>query len=156
VKKDDVPALYWTAASWALAIGADKNDLALVGQLPAVTALAERALALDESWDQGTLEAFFVSFDAARGASQGGGPDKARAHYERARELDHGVRLGVMVSYATDVLAASQDRPGFQRLLNQVLAFDVDRPDARADRLANIIAQRRARWLLDHQDELFL
>jgi predicted anti-sigma-YlaC factor YlaD len=61
-----------------------------------------------------------------------------------------------MVSYAQDVLVPAQDRAGYQRLLNQVLAFDVDRPEARADRLANVIAQRRARWLLAHQDELFL
>jgi predicted anti-sigma-YlaC factor YlaD len=156
VKKEDVPALYWTAASWALLISDSMNDLALVGQFPAVVALAERALVLDESWDAGTLQEFFVSFDASRGLTQGGGPDKARAHYDRARELDRGLRLGVMVSYAQDVLVPAQDRAEFQRLLNQVLAFDVDRPDARPYRLANVVAQRRARWLKAHEDELFL
>jgi hypothetical protein len=76
VKKEDVPVLYWSAASWALAISADKNDLALVGQLPAVTALSERALALDESWDRGTLEAFFVSFDADAAPARAEGPTR--------------------------------------------------------------------------------
>ncbi len=156
VKNEDVPALYWTAASWALSISDGMSDLALVGQFPAVTALAERGISLDEGWDSGTLEEFFVSFDAARGVSQGGGPDKARAHFDRARELDHGLRLGVMVSYAQDVLVPAQDRAGFQRMLNQVLSFDVDRPDARANRLANVVAQQRARWLKAHEDELFL
>jgi predicted anti-sigma-YlaC factor YlaD len=156
VKKEDVAVLYWCAASWALTISDSMNDLALVGQFPAVVAIAERALALDESWDNGTLEEFFVSFDAARGVGQGGGPDKAKAHYDRARELNRGLRLGVMVSYAQDVLVPAQDRAGFQRLLSQVLAFDVDRPEARPYRLANVVAQRRARWLKAHEDELFL
>ena len=39
-------------------------------------------------------------------------------------------------------------------LLEKALAID---PDARPDeRLANLIAQRRARWLLSHTDELFV
>ncbi len=46
-KADDVPLLYWTAASWgaAIALGIDRPELAI--DLPSVRALAERALALD-------------------------------------------------------------------------------------------------------------
>ena len=37
--------------------------------------------------------------------------------------------------------------------LEKALAVDVD---ADPDRLANVIAQRRARWLLKNMDQLFL
>src|SRR5215813_13379331 len=49
-KKDDVPLLYWTAASWgsAITLGLDKPELVI--DVPTVRALADRALALDESW----------------------------------------------------------------------------------------------------------
>src|SRR3954465_10905206 len=49
-RQADVPLLYWTAASWGSAInlGVDKPELVI--DMPAVRALAERALALDPGW----------------------------------------------------------------------------------------------------------
>jgi predicted anti-sigma-YlaC factor YlaD len=152
LKKDDLPLVYWTAASWALAIGSGLDDMALVAQLPAPGALMQRALALDEAWDQGSIHEFFVSWEPARGAS----PEafaSAKRHLERALELSHGKRLGPLVAYAEAVCVPKQDRAEFERLLHQVLAADA-RADA-PNRLANVLAQRRARLLLDHADDLF-
>jgi hypothetical protein len=153
--KEDVPQLYWTGAPWALAIMDGKDQMALVGQLPAVTDVMERALLLDEAWEDGTLHDFFVSFDAARDAAQGGGPDRARQELDRGEALSHGTHLSPRVAYAEGVLIAAQDRKGFHRMLEEVLAYDVDQPAARKVRLVNLLAQRRARWLLSRQDELF-
>ena len=51
------------------------------------------------------------------------------------------------------MLVDAQDKKEFLRLLHFVVDADVNAsPD---DRLANILAQRRARWLLAHTDELF-
>src|SRR4026208_2503507 len=52
-EKKDVPLLYWMAASWgsAIGLGIDKPDLVI--DMPVVRALADRALALDESWSKG-------------------------------------------------------------------------------------------------------
>ena len=48
----------------------------------------------------------------------------------------------------------TQNKVEFEKLLQQVLAFDVDSaPDFR---LANMLAQRRARWLLSRTTDLFL
>ncbi|MHB1846569.1 MAG: TRAP transporter TatT component family protein [Deltaproteobacteria bacterium] len=149
--RDDVPDMYWTAAAWGLAIADAKDNLAMVGQLPAVAELAERALALDPDWDQGTLQAFFIAFDAARGKAA-----EAKKHYEKAVELDHGLQLGVRVSYAESVLVPAQDKAAFVKLLTDVVSFDVDRPDARKMRLQNVLAQRRAKWLLSRLDDLFV
>ncbi len=150
LKKADVPLVYWTAAAWALAISNGKEDMSLVAELPAPEALMRRALELDETWDDGSLLEFFVSFEAAR---PGGTEEGARKYLERALKLSGGRRLGVQVSFAEGVLVQSQNREEFEKVLNAVLAADVNA--SKADRLANIVAQRRAKLLLDHADDLF-
>lgn len=154
--RDDVPTLYWTAVSWSLLIGNSLNDLHLIGQLPAAAAAAERALAIEPDWNEGTLDDFFVSLDAARGVELGGGPQKAKQVLARSIARSHGQRLGPLLSYAEGVLLKAQDRKGFEAALQEILAFDLDQPSARQNRLANALAQRRARWLAARLDELFL
>jgi predicted anti-sigma-YlaC factor YlaD len=51
-------------------------------------------------------------------------------------------------------MVASQDRGRFDELLKQALAIDPDAAPSR--RLANVLAQDRARWLLSRAEELFL
>jgi len=154
--KEDVPALYWTAVSWSLLIGNSLDDLGLIGQLPAAEAVAERALSLDETWNEGALYDYFISLDAARGVNLGGVPAKAKLDFERSQALSGGTRLGPILSYAEGVLLPAQDRKGFEAALSEVLGYDVDQPKARANRLANVLAQQRARWLKSRLDELFL
>jgi predicted anti-sigma-YlaC factor YlaD len=147
----DVPLLYWTGAAWgsAIALGLDRPEL--VADLPAVRALLGRALALDEAWDQGAIHAALISFEAVPEA-MGGSPARAREHFERAVALSEGRSAGPYVTYATAVARPAGDRAAFERLLGQALAVDPD-ADPR-QRLANHVAQRRARFLLDHAAEL--
>lgn len=151
LEKGDVALAYWAAASWALAISCAKEDMALVAELPAPGALVARALELDETWDGGTLHEFLVSYAAGRGD-----PAAARRHYDRAIALGVNKKLGPHVSLVESVLVPAQDRAGSEKLLKEVLAFDVDAPEVRSHRLANVLAQRRARLLLAHADDLFL
>jgi predicted anti-sigma-YlaC factor YlaD len=149
LEKRDVAMAYWTAASWALAIAAAKEDVALVAELPVPGALVARALQLDEPWSAGALHEFLVSYEGARGDA-----DAAKRHYERALALGMNKKLGPHVSYAEAVLVAAQDREGFVKVLEGVVSADVDA--APENRLANVLAQRRARQLLAHADDLFL
>ncbi len=151
LNKDDLPLVYWTAASWALAISAAKEDMGLVAELPVPGALMTRALAIDEAWDEGALHEFFISWDASQGGEAG--LARAKGHLERALALSKGKKLGALVSYAEAVSVSRQDRAEFKRLLDQVLAADVEAD--KAHRLANALAQRRARLLLAHADDLF-
>ncbi|HET8540795.1 MAG TPA: TRAP transporter TatT component family protein [Anaeromyxobacter sp.] len=152
--KEDVPLLYWTAAAWALAISNGKGDMALVAELPAPVAMMERALALDEAWDEGAVHEFFVTYDATRSAAEGGGPERAKAHLERALALSMNKKLGPRVSWAEGVLVQRQDRAEFTRVLEEVVRADPG--EVPRHRLANVLAQRRARLLLAHADDLFL
>jgi hypothetical protein len=151
LERRDVPMAYWTAAAWALAVSSGKEDIGLVAELPVPGALVSRALELDDGWEHGTLHEFMVSDAAANGDVAA-----AREHHRRAVELGMNNKLGPHVSLAEAVLVPAQDREGFQKVLDDVLAFDVDAPDARPWRLANILAQRRARELVAHADDLFL
>ena len=153
-RKEDVPLLYWTASSWALAISGGKGDMGLVAQLPIPVAMMERALALDESWGEGSIHEFFVAYDGTRSAAQGGGPERARQHLDRALALSDGRKLGPRVSFAEGVLVQAQDRAQFTRTLEEVLRADAEAVPRY--RLANILAQRRARALLAHAEDLFL
>jgi predicted anti-sigma-YlaC factor YlaD len=153
-RKDDVPALYWTATAWTLAIVSAKADLGLVAELPAPVAMMERALALDEAWDEGSIHEFFVAYDATRTEREGGGAARVKAHYDRALALSMNQKLGPRVSLAEGLMVQTQDRAGFTALLDEVVKADVDA--APRFRLANTLAQRRARLLLDHADDLFL
>ena len=149
--KEDVPLLYWTLVPWAAAIAADKRDLELVGDLQLLIAMLDRALLLDEAFDAGALHEFSLAFDGARPG--GTTREKQQAHYARALELGKGKKLSARLAWAEQVLIAAQDRKAFEALLGEVLAFDADQPAARDQRLANLIAQRRARFLLAHVED---
>ena len=149
----DTPLLYWTAAAWALAISNGKSDMKLVSELPAPVAMMRRGMALDDSFDQGAFQEFFVTYEGGRSPADGGGAAVARAYLDRALQLSGGKKLGALVGYAESALVQQQNRTEFERVLRQVLAADVNA--APEFRLANILAQRRARALLDHADDLF-
>jgi predicted anti-sigma-YlaC factor YlaD len=148
----DVPCLYWTAAALGLAIAVSKNEPTLLARLPEVDALLDRALTLHETWNAGALHEFKITWVAARGAR--GDREEMRRHYERALTLSQGRRASVHVAYAEAVAIPNQDRTAFTALMHKALAVDLEADPEH--RLMNVIAQRRARWLLERIDELFL
>jgi predicted anti-sigma-YlaC factor YlaD len=152
-KKEHVPLLYWTAMAWAGAMSLKVNDSEVSADQPIVEALARRALELDEGWGLGSIHEFFVTWESAR-STIGGSVDKAREHYEKALLLSKGRRAFPHLTYAESVSVAKQDRAQFQELLEKALAIDVSQPDDQ--RLANLLAQKRARWQLGRLDELFI
>ncbi len=155
--KDDVPYLYWVGAGWALAISTGKDDPQLFGDFGLVGQVMERAQELDESYDEGSIHEFFVSYDSSRSEDQGGGPAVAKKHLDIAQKQGGGKKLGSLVSYAEGVLQQQQKKAEFVAMLQQVLAADVlsEDPSWKKQRLANIIAQERSRWLLGKLADLF-
>lgn len=150
---DGVPLLFWAGASWGSAIAAALDDPELVVEAPAVRVLMERALELDDTWKDGAVHEAMISLESLPEA-MGGSPERARRHFERAVELSRGRSAGPYLALATGLAVAEGDRQAFESLLGKVLAID---PDAQPkDRLVTILAQRRARWLLERTDEFFL
>jgi len=152
VKADQVAALYWTGASWGAAVSLGLDQPALVNAVPAVRALMDRALDLDESYGRGAIHEALITLDSLSEAL-GGSPDSARRHFDRAVDLQQGRSPGPYVALAMGVMVASQNRDEFLRLMRK--ALDIDPNLDRDNRLATIIAQRKAQYLLEHVDELF-
>jgi len=154
VGKTDVPFLYWTAAAWGAAISLSKDDPETVADQPLVEALIDRALEVDEAFDHGAIHSFLVSYEPSRPAGVGDAAARARKHFERAVELSGGKLASPLVAFAETVSVSKQNKQEFEALLKRALEIDVN---ARAEwRLANLITQRRARWLLGRMDQLFV
>jgi len=150
----DVPLLYWTAAGWAAAISLSKDNPELVAQIPAMEALMDRALELDDSYDRGAVHTFLVTYEMSRQGAPGDPAARARAHFERAMALAKGTSAAPLVALAEAVAVRQQEVKEFESLLNRALAMN---PNANPDtRLLNLVMQRRARWLLSRKAELFL
>jgi predicted anti-sigma-YlaC factor YlaD len=149
-KKEDVELLYWSAASWGLAMAMSPDTLAI--DFPAVRALAERGLELDPGWWNGALHELMITLNSQ--ALLGGSEEEARRHFARAVELQKGLSPGPYLGLAAGISVANQNREEFEQLLNQALVID---PDANpTERLTTLLLQRRARLLLDQVDYLFL
>ncbi len=152
-KKDrDLPFLYWTAAALGLAISASRDDATMLARLPEVEALLDRALSLDESWENGSLYEFKVQL----AGSKIGEFDESEItrNYERALALSRGRYAGLFVTYAEALAIPNQDRDLFLSLIKRALSVD---PDVDPEnQLVNRLAQRRAHFILEKMDDLIL
>ena len=154
MKNEDVPYLYWAGTSWMAAYAADPFDVELAIGVKKAAAMMDTALNVDESFSDGAIHDVFISYYGSLPQSMGGSEEKARYHFKRALELSKGFKASPYVALASSISVKNQNIKEFIDLLHKALAVDVNiRPE---NRLANIIAQRKAQWLLDHREDRFL
>ncbi len=151
--KADIPLMYYTAAAWGSAISLDTDDYELILDLPKVRKLIHRCLQLDESWGDGQLHDFMISF-AAGTASLGGSLKEAERHFHRALEINKGHSAGTYVTAAEAIAVSEQNQKLFKEWLHKALQINVN--DFPEMRLMNVLAQQRAQWLLEHIDKYFI
>lgn len=151
---EDVPTLYWLGLSWIGAISISMSDLSLLAELQYAEKVLQRCLELDESYSEGALHEFFITYDGSRNEAMGGGAEKANSHYKRSLELSKGRKASPHVALATTVAINNQDVEAYRNLLNKALAVDVNAyPQYK---LENTIAQRKANWYLNNIGDYFL
>jgi predicted anti-sigma-YlaC factor YlaD len=150
-EKDDVPFLYWAGASWGGALSAGPDDLAMVSDAPLFGALVRRVVDLHERYEAGAAHEFLVSYEASR---PGGSAASAREHFYRALALTDAPRASLFLALAESLSVKEQNLDEFKDLLSKALAVDPDRQPN--ERLINVVARRRARWLSARISELFL
>ncbi len=148
---DDVPLLFWLGASWIAAALTDLEDPEMFGLLPIAASVITRCYALDPNWNDGAIRSVLISLEPSLPGP--GGAMRAQEHYDAVMAMNPD-QAGPHVALANSVAKKAQDKDAFVALLNKALAVDLDKdPD---NILANDYAQRKAAFLLEHLDDLFL
>jgi len=151
--KEDVPALFCTASSWAKWTASNLDNLEAVAELPLLEATMERILELDESYSYGSPHLLLGTYLAAKPAVLGGDMAKAKAHFDRALALADGKFLPAKVLYAKYYVRRIQDRELFVRTLEEVLSAPLDTVQELT--LSNAAAKEQAKELLEKTYEYF-
>jgi hypothetical protein len=152
VGEKDIDELYSYAVSWLSNLDATSEDWTAVAELPWVEAVLQRALALDETYENGALHGYLGVLNALRPPALGGKPEVAREHFERAIELSGGRDLSIKVEYARRYARLVFDQELHDRLLTEVLDAPVEEPRMT---LFNVLATQEAQNLLASSREYF-
>ncbi len=150
----DIEKLYWLALSWMGAFNCDKFDMELSISSGYAVQILKRCLELDETFNNGGIHEFFVTYYGSIPPAMGGSPEKAREHFKRAVELSRGKKGSIYLALALSVSVNEQNAAEFRDLLGRTLAIDTEMPSP--ERLENILAKRRAAYFLAHMDDYFL
>ncbi len=150
---DQIDAMYWMAAAQAGAIIASQGNPQLLIDLPEVGYLFERIMELDSDWGNGTIYSAMMSYELSRPDMKANSEEIARKYFQKAIEISAGKDCSLYVSAAETFSIRNQNREEFIEFLQTAIDFDVD--SAPENRLSNLLAQDRARWLLSREDELF-
>lgn len=152
--REDLDLLYWTALGWLAAFSVDPFDMALGQTVPQTRAMIDRIEALEPGYGGGSLDSFYVGYYGSLPEYLGGDAAKAREHFARAQARAGKTDTSSLMALATTVSVKEQNAAEFKDLLGRVLAFDPE--SSPENRLANILNQRKARWLLGHIDDFFV
>lgn len=152
-EREDAPALYWTAMAWAGAANLAQSDPEALATVPKAERMMGRALALAPEFQFGGPDLFFGVLYSARPKIAGGDPERGRRHFEAAVARTQGRYLPAKLLYAQHYAVATLDEDLFRSLLGEIAAADpAALPEAR---LANEVAKRKAKRLMERIDELF-
>jgi predicted anti-sigma-YlaC factor YlaD len=154
IKKKDVPFLYWSGAGWMGAYSVDPFDLDLSVTIKKAAIIMEQALKLDETYGDGAIHSFYISYYGSMPENLGGDEEKAYYHFNKAIKISDNLTAGPYVSLATSVSINNQNAEEFKKLPKKALEIDVNqKPNSR---LVNILNQRKAKWLLENIGDFFL
>ncbi|MDH3537841.1 MAG: TRAP transporter TatT component family protein [Gammaproteobacteria bacterium] len=121
----ELRVVYAFAAAWATWIRVNASDWNAVADLSKVTALFERCVEIDETYDGGGAHVYLGVIKSLMPAALGGKPEIARQHFERAIEISAGKNLMISVLMAKHYARNVFDRVLHDQLLTAVKAADV-------------------------------
>ncbi len=149
----DVPILFWTAYAWGAYVNLSRDDIDILADAPKADALMKRVLELDPDYYNGGAHLYFAVLNGVKPESLGGKPQVALKHFEAARRIAKGKFLLTDVFWARYYGVQTQNRELYVSKLEAVLEAPDDLFPQQA--LANVLAKKRARRLLDNVDEYF-
>jgi hypothetical protein len=114
--------------------------------------MMRRVVALDESYEGGAAHLYLGILATLLPEAMGGHPEEGREAFERVIELSGGRHLMAKVLIAEKYARMVFDRELHDRLCREVIEAD---PEAPSLTLVNVLAQTRARQLLEDSEDYF-
>lgn len=153
-KKEDIFELYWYGAAIGGAIKSSRGNPFELIHLSKVGRCFKTGLNLDPNWGSGSLYGAMMSFINSRtDLSESAFIDSMNFYYENGLDASDSLDAGYFVNYAESVDKRFQHKDEFVRKLNHVLNMKLDKKSSFY--LSNLIAQKRAKWLLSKQEDYF-
>lgn len=152
---DSVPALFWLSSCWAKIIDMNRDNPALVAELPHTAAIMDRVLQLNEAYFWGGPHTFFGIYYASRPAMLGGNLEKAALHFNRAEDYASDKVMSNRLLKAQFLDRQQQDRQSFHQDLLKIIDTPLEGELAKMA-LVNRISQQKAVQLLTMESEWFL
>ena len=153
-KRQDVPALFWTASAWAKWISLNQENIEALADMPMLEATMERVIELDGSFFYGSPHLLMAVYLAAKPEIIGGSMIEAREHFDKAFSLGADKLLTAKVMYARYYAVRLRDRALFRNTLLDVTAAPVQTVPELT--LSNALAKEKARKMLENIDEYFV
>ncbi len=151
--KKDIELLFWAGSGWATWILHQQGSPASLAQLVRVEQIMLRVLELDETYYYGGAHLFLGAYYGSKPKLLGGKPEISRKHFEQALVINNRQFLPALVLYAQIYARMAFDQDLFITLLQEVLDFPLESQPEIA--LANRVAQRNARKLLNQAEQFF-
>jgi hypothetical protein len=151
--KKDVPLLSLVIGAWAGFIQTHSDNWDNVAEMANVRVLAERLLALDDTYQYGSPHLYMGVLHTFLPPALGGRVEEGRAEFEKAIAIGKGRLLTAHVLYARQIAMATNDRVLFERLIGHVRETPANAiPELT---LINTIAKKDAEKLAADADSYF-
>lgn len=154
IKKKDIPYVFWGfLGNISDSVSDGLSDPSLFLILPRVIELAQRIYELDDTFMDGMPHLIFGIYNCVYPEAYGGSFEKGKEELDKAIKISGGKNLLYKVLYAEFYFKPLYDREGYEKLMNEVVNFDLEiHPEGR---IINSRAQEQAKSCLEHIDEVF-
>ena len=154
-KKDNIYELYYLAASLGGAIKTSQGDPKELINFPKIGKLLKKAIKIDPKWNNGALQSAMMSYTASRmDISREVIKDTVNSYFQKACDYSNSLDASIFVSYAELIHKPDQNKADFIKTLEKSLLINAEKNSN--FRISNIIAQRRAKWLLSNLEDYFI
>ena len=153
-KRQDVPALFWTASAWAKWISLNLDNIEALADMPMLEATMKRVIELDGSFFHGSPHLLMGVYLAVKPEVVGGDITEAKKHFDKAFSLGADKLLTAKVMYARYYAVRLRDQALFRNTLREVIAAPVEAVPELT--LSNVLAKQKASKMLEKMDEYFV
>jgi hypothetical protein len=153
LSQDDLPLVFWTVNAWGSAANLERDNPESIADLPLVNAMMGWVKEHDSTYFYGGPLLYFGTYYGSLPALLGGNVQLSKSYFDRAVAVTKGHFLMTLVFYAKTYAVQTQDEPLFKELLMRVINTPLTvLPE---QRLANVVAKKRARELLARVSDFF-